>query len=578
MTGARSRLVIFSPMPPSMNGIADYTAALLSHFEQWYDCWCVVADDAPDPLLVGRWQAMTLSEYRHHFDRWRNERHLFQIGNNTGHAYMLPWLEQVAGVVVQHDAAMPHMLGALAEMRSGHQGFLEILNAAHGRHGGQIAADAMRNGLWIGSVTQEFDCLPLVAARARMMIVHSRLAALRLKAAAPGVAVVVIPHFAQSRALGIGRQPAVETEDQSIMLLCMGFASRAKRIDLTLGAMALLRAQGHDVRLTIAGQVRAEEDDIEAQVAALGLESWVTITGYVAEEDIDRHLESADIVINLRDPTAGESSGTVGRAMAAGCCVVVTDVGAFAEMAEGTVIKVPRPQMRADCLAAILAPYVCSAERRAQLGRQAAAHADHHETMEIVAARYRTAIEAAYAAPSPALPSALAEVAFHVRQAMLFIEARAAEAGPAFSLWWRETLLPVSTNGGHLEVIGGNGGDKLLANTAFGWTGHKGSGAVGCSALALVDEQSWAAPGECLAYIWDWLDRLPMLQSVTIEVANPDRLPEMLRFAMGNRGMAMARSAEGPDIPLVSEPGLQWVPRAWGASFVPAAPPARGRI
>lgn len=561
-----------------MNGIADYTAIVLAHLEQWYDCWCVIADDSPDPLPARRWQVMTLSQYRHQAARWQNERHLFQIGNNTGHTYMLPWVEQVAGVVVQHDAALPHMLSALAEMRSGHQGFLEILKAAHGPHGGQIAADAMRNGMWIGSIPQEFDCLGLVAARARMVIVHSQLAALRVKAAAPSVPVVVIAHFAQSRALGIGRRPVDETQNQTVMLLCMGFASRAKRIDLTLGAMALLRAQGHDVRLTIAGQVRPEEDDVEAQVAALGLEPWVTITGYVAEEDIDLHLEAAAIVVNLRDPTAGESSGTVARAMAAGCCLVVTDVGAFAELAEGTVIKVPRPQMRADCLADLMAPYVTSAERRAKVGRQAAAYADYHESVENVADRYRAAIEAAYAGPSPALPSALSEVAFHVPQTMPAIEAQAAEAVPQFSLWWRANLLPVSISGGHLMVMGGNAGDKLLTKMAFGWTRHSGTESSDHSALILVDEQDWAAPGECLAYLWDWLDTLPMLQSVTIEVANPDMLPQMLRVAMQRRGLAMARCAEGPDIPLVSQPVSQWVPPAWGGSFIPACPPVGGGL
>ncbi len=48
-------------------------------------------------------------------------------------------------------------------------------------------------------------------------------------------------------------------------------------------------------------------------------------------EDFNGYIAACDIVLNLRYPTVGESSGTLQRALGMGKAVVVSDVGSFSE-------------------------------------------------------------------------------------------------------------------------------------------------------------------------------------------------------------------------------------------------------
>lgn len=52
------------------------------------------------------------------------------------------------------------------------------------------------------------------------------------------------------------------------------------------------------------------------------------------------YLKAVDAVINLRYPSAGESSGTFARALAEGRVALVNNLGSFAEIPGGVALKV----------------------------------------------------------------------------------------------------------------------------------------------------------------------------------------------------------------------------------------------
>ena len=66
--------------------------------------------------------------------------------------------------------------------------------------------------------------------------------------------------------------------------------------------------------------------DVVADARALGLESRVTITGYVADAELDDWVEAADICVCLRWPTSRETSASWLRCLAAGKPTVTTDL------------------------------------------------------------------------------------------------------------------------------------------------------------------------------------------------------------------------------------------------------------
>ena len=63
--------------------------------------------------------------------------------------------------------------------------------------------------------------------------------------------------------------------------------------------------------------------------------------GFTPIEDFTGYMAACDIVLNLRFPTLGESSGSLLRALGLGRAVMVSDVGSFGEFPEDICLKVP---------------------------------------------------------------------------------------------------------------------------------------------------------------------------------------------------------------------------------------------
>ena len=66
----------------------------------------------------------------------------------------------------------------------------------------------------------------------------------------------------------------------------------------------------------------------------------VVTTGYVADDEFPSYYAAADRFVNLRYPTAGETSGTLIRALDAGKPVAVSDYAQFAELPDDVAFKV----------------------------------------------------------------------------------------------------------------------------------------------------------------------------------------------------------------------------------------------
>src|SRR5436305_339635 len=89
-----------------------------------------------------------------------------------------------------------------------------------------------------------------------------------------------------------------------------GFLTSAKRGEVVLEAMAKTR----DVELLVVGEAAPNIDA-----------SRFKTTGYVSDEDFDAYFARVDRIVNLRYPTAGETSGELIRAFEAGKPVAVSD-------------------------------------------------------------------------------------------------------------------------------------------------------------------------------------------------------------------------------------------------------------
>lgn len=120
-----------------------------------------------------------------------------------------------------------------------------------------------------------------------------------------------------------------------VRLFTCGRLHPGKRHDLLIRATGLLRAEGLDARLTIAGEDADSgtgqfRRDLEALVAELKLDDYVRLPGAMSEAEIRKELEAAH-VFGLSSDT--EALGIVlVEAMAMRVPVVTTDVGGTTEL------------------------------------------------------------------------------------------------------------------------------------------------------------------------------------------------------------------------------------------------------
>jgi glycosyltransferase involved in cell wall biosynthesis len=109
-----------------------------------------------------------------------------------------------------------------------------------------------------------------------------------------------------------------------------GGLSPEKRVTQVLEALTAVIPYAPAAHLLLAG-ANATHYDVTADVRRLGLESRVTITGYLdGDEELTACIAAGDVMLNLRWPTAREVSGPWLRSLAAGRPTITIDLAHLA--------------------------------------------------------------------------------------------------------------------------------------------------------------------------------------------------------------------------------------------------------
>ena len=397
----RERLTAFTPLPPERNGIADYAAMLLGALSGHYDCEAACADwlaEAPpgvalvDPALA-------------HRRTGDGGRVLHQLGNNPGHGFVLEALRRVPGVTTLHDPGLLHLRQTTGATPDDLLAGLGDAPPAFARYARAVAAE----GRWSRADHLLFDMAGEALARSRAVVVHSRFARNRLRALhgeAATAHVEVIPHLLPPFAVpprGEARARLGVLPD-AFLVCTAGFATAAKRFDWLIEALEAVPA----ARWVHAGAERPEEFPLAAAIAERpGLAGRARIAGYLSEAALADHVAASDALVNLRFPSAGESSGSLARGFAAGVCCVVSDTGAYAELPRNAVLHVPLAGA-ARALAEALAALAADPARSRAIGEAGRRFALAEMALPAVALRYRALIEASRDRPPAAPPRPLA--------------------------------------------------------------------------------------------------------------------------------------------------------------------------
>jgi SAM-dependent methyltransferase len=172
-----------------------------------------------------------------------------------------------------------------------------------------------------------------------------------------------------------------------------GFLKPYKRIAESLRAFRRLVRLAPNVKMILVGEPHPEFP-LEPMIRSMGLSGSVRVLGFAPIEEFTGYLGACDIVLNLRYPTVGESSGTLLRSLGMGKAVLVSDVGSFAEFPDDVCLKVPVGSGEEDLIFEYLNLLVSRPEVATELGRRAREYVARECNWAVVARRYAEFLEA----------------------------------------------------------------------------------------------------------------------------------------------------------------------------------------
>lgn len=381
------KLAWFSPMPPERSGIADYSALVLSELRSRIEVE-VVRRRAKRPP-----RGVDLSVYH--------------VGNNPdAHGWIVDALQRSPGVVVLHDFVLHHLISGTTLARGDVNAYLDALE----RDGGLVARllgyaviEKRIAPLW-ESRAVDYPLAREVLRFATAVVAHSAYVLDRVRETGYAGPTFHVPHAAWPTPPGL-RASADGAEDEAgdgPVIAAFGHLNASKRVPQLLEAFAAVREAHPEARLLLVG-AQSPGFDVGRRLQRLGLAGdGVELTGYVEEQELWRLMADADVHVNLRAPTMGETSGTALRALSLGKPLVVSDLGWFAELPDEVALKVPVDAREVETLAAALELLVARPDVRAQMGAAAQALARGAHALPNVADAYVAAFEQAAGGPAVA--------------------------------------------------------------------------------------------------------------------------------------------------------------------------------
>lgn len=406
-------------MPPARTGVAVYSAEVVAALRGEHQIDVFVDQPAPGARSA-------------HDFLWEHQQRpydlvVYQVGNSSFHDYMWPYLFRFPGLTVLHDAHLHHARAAQLLRSKRAADYREEFRATGAPPG--MAELAIR-----GFDTHLYYYWPmrkLAMEASRVTAVHAVLMADALRDESPDSTVETIrlghgePMEQEEARRARGRvRERYGLGQEEVVFGVFGALTPEKRLPQILDAFLETRRYAPRARLMLAGAT-ADHYDLAGDVERRDLGAFVVQTGYVPDDELTAHLVSCDVSLNLRWPTARETSGPWLRALAAGRATVVEDLAHTANLpsldprtwtvshARTAGQPVPEPITvaidildEAHSLQLAMRRLALDAGLRARLGAAGAAFWHREHSMERMLEDYRRVIARALERPATHAPAA----------------------------------------------------------------------------------------------------------------------------------------------------------------------------
>ncbi|NDD11127.1 MAG: FkbM family methyltransferase [Betaproteobacteria bacterium] len=432
-TAKRPTLAFCAPMPPEASGIAYYACRVLDALSLRYEITIVTqSGSTSDESIASKFEVIDYGRLQNNLEAF--DRVIYHLGNSPFHAEMLCLLGLRRAALVFHDVYLGDLTGYVLHTPSFAQALPAWLTITQSpekaasvlfdAHGLQAVIRAKESGQAVAY--RQFPVVAGMLRQAGAVLVHSSHAEEEMRRFMsdqfidrPRLMRTVLPRLPEfgldGRARGL-ETSALRSEDRQALglgpddfvVVSLGYLREGKCCDAVLegferfAARLVSRATSVVLRLVFVGQyANATEpwalrfgqavDQLDAKLPGVS----ACVTGWVDHEDYAGWIAAADVALQLRSDSRGESSGSALDAMAFGLPLVVNCHGSLPELGAAMVID------ELNDLPQALDKLYHDEALRLELSRNSWQWVKAHHCPEQVAAAYSEAIEAAARSHDP---------------------------------------------------------------------------------------------------------------------------------------------------------------------------------
>lgn len=404
----RLKLAYVSPLPPARTGIADYSADLLPELAKLYDIDVIVDPNIEEqPQFDGvsvkssQWLLDNVGLY---------DRVIYHFGNNSlFHGYMFPLLDVVPGVVVLHDFYLSGVVWHMDALGWTFGGWSQALYEGHGY---AALADRYRKEN-ADDVCWEFPCSLSVIQKSLGIIIHSanskRLAKRWYAGDDRDWVEIPLVRAANPDNDRVEARAALGISENDFLVCSFGLLGPTKlNLRLLRAWAASDLAKDSTCHLVFVGENDQGQygQEVSRLIANLTPMSNIRITGWADVATFRRYLAAADVGVQLRTLSRGETSATVLDCMNYGKATIVNANGSMADLDSDAVWQLP-DEFAEEQLTEALEFLRSNTALRMRMGGLAKQIIHDRHAPELCAKQYRDAIENFYVT-APAHPGVLA--------------------------------------------------------------------------------------------------------------------------------------------------------------------------
>lgn len=340
----RPRLAYLSPLPPERSGISDYSNELLEELTRWYSIDVITNQQNINSAWVkANCDVRTIEWFKANSSQF--DRVLYHFGNSEFHEHMFDLLETIPGIVVLHDFFLSGVESYRDAVGLAPNAWKQSLYASHGYKAVYLSEneDYPYEALWTYPASLN------VIKNALDIIVHSQNS---IKMAQTWYGDNVGKDWS---VIPLLRTPP-SVNDKSKARSILGFNDDAYII-CSFGIMVETKQSYEIIQAFINSSFSTNQNsylifvgqedksdyglNIKQIIKNSGIEDRILITGWVDNQQFKQYLQAADVGIQLRTLSRGETSAAVLDCLNYGLATIVNKNGSMADLDNDAVHMLP---------------------------------------------------------------------------------------------------------------------------------------------------------------------------------------------------------------------------------------------